>query len=178
MKPVGSVATLRHGPGRCRPRASLPSVIAVDREGVADDQLPHGRPLPVWYCAELAISPAGRCRKFWRSSPHRLKDSPVQVSSLSGPGTRRGIRPAIPEGPAMLSPFPVALRRTGVRFLGIPFASGTWGRPTIAGSPSLSPVQPTDLRPILHLQHPAIIRGGSTFTRKQRISIQTEPTLR
>jgi hypothetical protein len=27
----------------------------------------------------------------------------------------------------MLSPFPVALRRTGVRFLGIPFAPGTWG---------------------------------------------------
>jgi hypothetical protein len=26
----------------------------------------------------------------------------------------------------MLSPFPVALRRTGVRFLGIPFAPGTW----------------------------------------------------
>jgi hypothetical protein len=34
----------------------------------------------------------------------------------------------------MLSPFPVALRRTDVRFLGIPFALGTWGlrylRPT------------------------------------------------
>lgn len=42
----------------------------------------------------------------------------------------------------------------------------------------LSPVQPMDLRPILHLQHPSIIRGGSTFTRKQRISIQTEPPLR
>jgi hypothetical protein len=27
----------------------------------------------------------------------------------------------------MLSPFPVALRRTGVRFLGIPFAPGTRG---------------------------------------------------
>jgi hypothetical protein len=27
----------------------------------------------------------------------------------------------------MLSPFPVALRRTGVRFLGIPFPPGTWG---------------------------------------------------
>ena len=33
----------------------------------------------------------------------------------------------------MLSPFPVALRRTGVRFLGIPFAPGNLG-------PSLSPV--------------------------------------
>jgi hypothetical protein len=44
-------------------------------------------------------------------------------------------------------------------------------RRTTAGSPSLSPVQPTDLRPILHLQHP-------TITRKQRISIQTQPTLR
>jgi hypothetical protein len=27
----------------------------------------------------------------------------------------------------MLSPFPLALRRTGVRFLGIPFAPGSWG---------------------------------------------------
>jgi hypothetical protein len=27
----------------------------------------------------------------------------------------------------MLSPFPVALRRTGVRFFGHPFAPGTWG---------------------------------------------------
>jgi hypothetical protein len=34
----------------------------------------------------------------------------------------------------MLSPFPVGLRRTGVRFLGIPFAPGTWGLRLSPGS--------------------------------------------
>lgn len=38
-----------------------------------------------------------------------------------------------------------------------------------------SPMQSADLRPVLHLQHPLIVRGGSIFTRNQR-SFQVEPT--
>jgi hypothetical protein len=59
--------------------------------------------------------------------------SPDRVSALSGPGTRPGIRPVIrdgrPEGPAIVSRFPVAFRLPAFVLLGHPIPAGELGLP-------------------------------------------------
>jgi hypothetical protein len=84
----------------------------------------------VWHAPTTSI--AERNLPFGSGGSGRIasKTHLPHVSTLSGPSTRPGIRPVIRDGQrkglTILSRFPAAFRRAGVRFLGILFPPGTW----------------------------------------------------
>jgi hypothetical protein len=145
----------------------------------------HCASSPGWYsvrtpdpAAETADATARRVRRTPTGrAPSRLAPGSPKSTSPGTPPTTPGSRarphpPASPTPPARIAAAH-AKPRPSYRVLQDP-------QPASDGPDRhpLSPVQPANLRPIIHVQHLMIVMGGSNFDRNRWVSLQPEATNR